>query len=448
MLGFALVYRNAVFLMVAGGIAGLTVVIWIGIRVQQVREARRNRRKAAVRYRGYLAEQGERIERVSSLQRNGLERLNPDVDRIWGLVRARRTLWERRRTDDDFLEVRIGLGDVSLAAPLRLDLGSNPLTEHEPDLLDQARELVERHRVLRMAPVTIPAADLGSLGVVGDPAGARGLVRAMLCHMVAFHAPDDLRVVASFRPEQEEEWAWMKWLPHTRGSAVAGPDEAARLTVELATDPSDLEVVLAQIVRPRLDLLERLKDAGPQADPVSFQQVVVVIDGYEPAGPLGRLTIVEDLLTRGREIGVTVITLVEEPDAVPSTIGARIDLAEGGWLSYTESGADGRRERRVRADAAETELCEAIARAMAPFRLRVRQGRTTTVDSEGLLDLLGLPEADALDPGVTWGERDGGLLRTPIGVGEDGSPVSLDLKEAAEQGMGPHGLIVGATGSG
>jgi S-DNA-T family DNA segregation ATPase FtsK/SpoIIIE len=448
MLGFALVYRNAVFLMVAGGIAGLTLVIWIGIRVQQVREARRNRRKAAARYRAYIARQGERIERVSSLQRSGLERLNPDVDRIWGLVRARRTLWERRRTDDDFLEVRIGLGDVSLAAPLRLELGSNPLTEHEPDLLEQARGLVEEHRVLRMAPVTISAADVGSLAVVGDPSGVQGMVRAMLCQIVAFHAPDDLRIVASLRPEQEEEWGWMKWLPHARGSAVAGPDEAVRHTVELATDPSDLEVVLAQIVRPRLDLLERLKDAGPQTDPVSFQQVVVVIDGYEPAGPLGRLPIVEDLLTRGREIGVTLITLVEEPDAVPSTIGARIDLAEGGWISYTESGADGRRERRVRADAAEIDLCEAIARAMAPLRLRVRQGRTTTVDSEGLLDLLGLPDADALDPAATWEQRDGDLLRTPIGVGEDGSPVSLDLKEAAEEGMGPHGLIVGATGSG
>ena len=36
----------------------------------------------------------------------------------------------------------------------------------------------------------------------------------------------------------------------------------------------------------------------------------------------------------------------------------------------------------------------------------------------------------------------------PIGVGEDGQPVMLDLKEAAQEGMGPHGLCVGATGSG
>ncbi|WP_329269344.1 type VII secretion protein EccCb [Streptomyces sp. NBC_01451] len=39
-------------------------------------------------------------------------------------------------------------------------------------------------------------------------------------------------------------------------------------------------------------------------------------------------------------------------------------------------------------------------------------------------------------------------LRVPIGVGEDGRPVFLDLKESAHHGMGPHGLCVGATGSG
>ncbi|WP_327698452.1 type VII secretion protein EccCb [Streptomyces sp. NBC_00459] len=39
-------------------------------------------------------------------------------------------------------------------------------------------------------------------------------------------------------------------------------------------------------------------------------------------------------------------------------------------------------------------------------------------------------------------------LRVPIGIGEDGQPVLLDLKESAHGGMGPHGLCVGATGSG
>ncbi|MCW2816990.1 MAG: eccCa1, partial [Nocardioides sp.] len=39
-------------------------------------------------------------------------------------------------------------------------------------------------------------------------------------------------------------------------------------------------------------------------------------------------------------------------------------------------------------------------------------------------------------------------LRVPIGLGENGSLVHLDIKESAQQGMGPHGLVIGATGSG
>jgi DNA segregation ATPase FtsK/SpoIIIE, S-DNA-T family len=40
------------------------------------------------------------------------------------------------------------------------------------------------------------------------------------------------------------------------------------------------------------------------------------------------------------------------------------------------------------------------------------------------------------------------LLQVPVGVTPAGDPLVLDLKEAAEGGIGPHGLVVGATGSG
>ena len=55
----------------------------------------------------------------------------------------------------------------------------------------------------------------------------------------------------------------------------------------------------------------------------------------------------------------------------------------------------------------------------------------------------------SVDVARTWRPRSQAeRLRVPIGVGEDGQPVMLDLKEAAQDGMGPHGLCVGATGSG
>lgn len=96
------------------------------------------------------------------------------------------------------------------------------------------------------------------------------------------------------------------------------------------------------------------------------------------------------------------------------------------------------------------ETAQALGRQLAPFRMG-----SGGDDEEPLLanldftDLLGIGDPAAVDTNTVWRPRStADRLRVPIGVGEDGSPVMLDLKEAAQEGMGPHGLCVGATGSG
>ncbi len=58
--------------------------------------------------------------------------------------------------------------------------------------------------------------------------------------------------------------------------------------------------------------------------------------------------------------------------------------------------------------------------------------------------LMGIEDPAGIDVDQVWGAR----LTAPIGVAADGAPLHLDIKEAAAGGMGPHGLCVGATGSG
>ncbi|NVI92966.1 FtsK/SpoIIIE domain-containing protein [Actinomadura sp. BRA 177] len=72
-----------------------------------------------------------------------------------------------------------------------------------------------------------------------------------------------------------------------------------------------------------------------------------------------------------------------------------------------------------------------------------------TMLSPGLLDLIGIHDPATFDAPSTWSQRTRGqLLRTAIGVDLLGRPVELDLKETAQGGVGPHGLLIGATGSG
>lgn len=103
----------------------------------------------------------------------------------------------------------------------------------------------------------------------------------------------------------------------------------------------------------------------------------------------------------------------------------------------------------LRSKQCSTQLAETIARGLAPLRLDAKEGVKDLSETVRLTELLGVESASELEPSTAWsGDPAFGLLRMPIGDRIDGHPVFLDLKEAAQGGMGPHGLIVGATGSG
>jgi S-DNA-T family DNA segregation ATPase FtsK/SpoIIIE len=104
-------------------------------------------------------------------------------------------------------------------------------------------------------------------------------------------------------------------------------------------------------------------------------------------------------------------------------------------------------------DAMSIAEAEATARRLLPLRSGpavAETGSGSGVQTQReLVDLLGLPDVRDIDFARSWSgrlERD--RLRVPIGQDSAGAPLVLDLKESAQQGMGPHGVLIGATGSG
>ncbi len=68
--------------------------------------------------------------------------------------------------------------------------------------------------------------------------------------------------------------------------------------------------------------------------------------------------------------------------------------------------------------------------------------------SPELPDLLGISDIRHIDLAKLWAYRVGKeRLRVPIGLFDDTSTAFLDIKEMGQHGMGPHGVLVGATGS-
>lgn len=101
-----------------------------------------------------------------------------------------------------------------------------------------------------------------------------------------------------------------------------------------------------------------------------------------------------------------------------------------------------------RPDAFTVAEAEFVARHLAFYR-RPEESQAAGDDGD-LLAMLGVSDIDDLNPHSLWRGRAGTRhhLVVPLGSTPDGAAIHLDLKESAHGGMGPHGLCIGATGSG
>ncbi|MEU9665649.1 type VII secretion protein EccCa [Streptomyces bobili] len=379
-------------------------------------------------YLSYLRQTRLRTVDTARAQRDAQYYLHPSPEQLWALVAEGSRVWERRPGDEDFAQVRIGLGAQSLATPL-VTPETGPVEQLEPLTAGALQRFLAVHSTLDALPMAVSLRAFYHVTVSGDPQSVRSSARAMAGSLAALHSPQDLILVVAAGREELPHWEWAKWLPHVQAPGTVDGAGSRRL---IGADTRELEELIASRLtgRPRFH---------PNAAPLAEEpHIVVVLDGVS-LPPDSFLANPEGLQ------GVTVLEVV--PGELTGPGGELSIVVEPGVL-HLESGHGAVYEGTP--DALSYESAEVLARQLAP--LRMASGGD---DDEPLLanleftDLLSLGDAASVDPLRTWRPRSmAERLRVPIGVGEDGRPVMLDLKEAAQEGMGPHGLCVGATGSG
>jgi S-DNA-T family DNA segregation ATPase FtsK/SpoIIIE len=430
---------------VVGGIFGLStlgmlITNWGGAggpRKAELMQARRD-------YLRYLAGMRDRVRSVITNQRTALAHRYPDPQGLWAEAMGRR-VWERRSGDADFGVVRVGLGPQSLATPLVAPT-IDPTADLEPVTAGALRRFLHTYAVVPDLPVSIAVRSFARVVITAaDPAAERALARALIGQLATFHAPVDLVVVACVANDRRREWEWLKWLPHALHPTEVDAVGPRRL---IGGGLAELDELLADVVGKRGRFRAPVSGPPPPGlgaigfgrtgtpEPASGPHLLVLLDGGDPTGSA-------HLGVDGGLAGVTVLDLGGEPPRPLDRATIVLTIDAGG--SLTASTVDDQ-SSVGRPDALGATEAESLARRLAPLRLAdaAREQTPLQVDHD-LAGLLGLDIATA----PLWAPRPArDMLRIPIGTGPDGAPVELDLKEAAQDGMGPHGLVVGATGSG
>ncbi|BBZ49872.1 type VII secretion protein EccCa [Mycobacterium heidelbergense] len=389
-------------------------------------------------YLRYLSVVRDNIRTQAAQQRAAAEWSHPDPTALATVPGSRRQ-WERDPHDPDFLVLRAGRHQVPLATALRVNDTADEI-DLEPVSHSALRSLLDTQRTVRDVPTGIDLTKVSRITVLGEGPDVRAALRAWIAQAVTWHDPTVLGVALATRDLEGADWSWLKWLPHVD---IPGELDGVGPARFLSTGADELIALLGPA------LADRPEFTGEPAD--ALRHLLIVVD--DPDYDLNA-----SALAVGRA-GVTVVHCSATPphreqysdpekpilrisggDGGGGQAGAIERWQTGGWRPYIDS-ADG----LGAADAAH--LARQLSRwdsnpTHAGLRSAATRGATFTT-------LLGIGDASRLDVPTLWApRRRDDELRVPIGVTATGEPLIFDLKDEAEGGMGPHGLMIGMTGSG
>ncbi|MFI6820457.1 type VII secretion protein EccCa [Micromonospora sp. NPDC050187] len=449
--------QNPVMMIAGFGMLAATVLGGIAAFVAQRTGSARRFAVQRRRYLEYVDRVRDQIRADAATQRAAARHRHPPPEVLPDLLRDPHRRWERRLPDPDFLVLRVGHGQDRLWRRVNLLADEdNPMVELDPVTLAAARLVVDRDRLLDDLPVAVPLT--GVVSVVGRPGETRNLVRALVAQLAVLHAPDDVRLAWLLGGTAGPEFDWVKWLPHCLDPGAFDGPAPRRL---VAADPAVLAGLLGEELGRRIAEVNRARRLGDPNHRFRGGRLVLVTDQVSAGAvdPLGHL----DPDLSPADLGIATVVLVTDRQYEPSRVDVRMTCA-GGRVTVEDlrplpdSRADEVRAHRERlrgaaagtADRVGLAEIEALARQVSPLRLVAESVEDApleaTVDLRGLL---GVGDEASYDVRAQWAPRllpD--FLKVPFGVGPAGNPVHLDLKESALGGMGPHGLCVGATGSG
>ncbi|MFA5710501.1 type VII secretion protein EccCa [Mycolicibacterium sp.] len=399
-------------------------------------------------YMRQLDEDRDEIQRAAQDQRRSQLFVHGDPQQLDTVIGGPR-MWERRAADDDFLDVRLGIGvQQSNESAVSLQWPEVPVGEELEPVTGRALRdfILEQSKIRGIGKVLSLRSKPGFSFLGDDMSELHAVLRALLCSLAVYHSPGDLKIMVVTR--HPEAWQWLVWLPHNQHDEMF---DACGLRRLVFASPMDLEVALdAELHR---------KGRGPWAPPSGSSPLSMPspMEGTG-SGALGpHWVIVDDNVGTPEQwegitgqkgmAGITVLRLATRPGVGVGFTDEdeRFELREG-RLRHRDA-------FYAAADMLAESTADRYARAIARWS-PTTAGELSEMDSQGgeLLRLLGINDPRKLEVDRLWAERRGrgdpkwGMV--PVGVRPNGELEHIILRAKDFGGYGFHSVVIGTSGSG
>ena len=380
------------------------------------------------KYTEYLEKKQQEIQEAINQERTILNQKYPIVGELTDKQSLMMHLWERRPSDSDFLELRLGTGPRPLSATI--DYPVRRFELEQDALEDKMYQMVETPYFVDNAPIVLSLAETFVCGIQGNAEQTIRYIRQLVMQIAMFHSYDEVKMVFLVNPDQLAQLDEIRYLPHVwddqRSMRFIATNEAEAYAIG-----EYIEDRLPEESKVKKELRQMLKDR-PYF--IVFALDKKLFEGHE---------VLKRVMQADCNLGVSVITA---HSALPKESQKIIFLKTPQHNICTTMGIDGGADEVFSLDTIGENQIQHTLRTLSNISLQQLTESQSMPKMLTFLEMFKTGRIEQLNPLKRWRENNPTkTLAAPVGVGEDGSVFMLDLHEKHQ---GPHGLVAGMTGSG
>lgn len=399
-------------------------------------EKRKKKKKEETRqkkYKEYINKKINQIDDVMIKQKNILFDKYLSAEECAQIILNKDSrLWERKTEDEDFLTIRVGLGDLPIEADI--EYPNKEFSMEDDNLIELINSVAKKSKVIKNVPITASLAskNIAAAIIENDERTTEKFAQNLIMQLVALHSYADLKLVFLLKKEKNVRWEHMKTLPH-----IWDEQKEIRFWADEYDDMKDISRYL------EIELNNRRKYED-KFDYRSFAPYYLIItDDYKT---IENLKIVTEILNAKRNLGFGLFCITDNMLHLPNECQLFINI-NGHNGSLFENQITATTKKEFYFDTSFTFFFENIGQRLSNIPIRVNTASKFSLpETYTFLEMYDAGRIEQLNILQRWMTNDSTKsLQAPIGIDTNGMQIVLDIHEKAH---GPHGLIAGSTGSG
>ena len=415
-----------------------TMLLWPNLnRRYQKKQRKKAEAERNTKYKEYLESKKEKIQNEMKIQRQIMIDNYLPLQQIKEIIyQKKRNLWERELDQDDFLDLRLGVGSTEFRGSINIP--EEHFSIKDDELLKEVYKLGAESRILENVPISLNFIQKNISAIIGTGSIKKQFIDGLLLQMITYHSYEDLKIVILTNESNASNWEYIKIAPHNWSNNkkvryfATNLDEAKEISLELEKEMQS---------RKFTDNNGKMEING--ADYHRYKPYYLIItDDYKLVRDI---ELVKDVCEMPVNYGFSLIVISPRLVNIPNECKTFISIGDK-KSGIFENELVSNKQKEFVADFDPTLNMQECCKIIANIPIDIAKESRTLPNSVSFLEMYNVGMVDQLNILNKWKTNDPTKsLQVPVGLDKSRELFKLDLHEKAH---GPHGLIAGMTGSG